>query len=363
MSRFVRLCETPSPSGQEGEVGRLVTSELEGLGLTVTEDDAAAAAGAGCGNLLARLPGQQERSIAFCAHLDTVPHEGPIEVVLDGDVYRSAGQTILGADNKAAIAVMIELAARYSDSPPPVGLEFLFTVSEEVGLKGAAAMDPSFLSSETVFVLDLADEIGSVVVAAPTHHRFEAEIAGVAAHAGISPERGSSAIQAAARAVAKMELGRIDGETTANVGTIDGGSSGNVVPAHCRITGESRSLAEGRSAELIQSMADLVVQESAELGCEADVITEKVFTGYRVPDDSVGLSFAEAALDRTGHGVKRVSTGGGSDASVFRAVGLDAILLSNGTFDNHMTTEWVSRRDLAAMVDVCEAIVEEAARC
>lgn len=341
----------------------MVREELEGLGLVVTEDDAAAAAGAGCGNLLARLPGERAGSIAFCAHLDTVPHDAPIEVVLDEDVYRSAGQTILGADNKAAVAVLIELAARYSESPPPVGIELLFTVAEEVGLKGAAAMDPAILSSEIIFVLDLAEEIGSVVVTTPTHHRFEAEITGVPAHAGISPERGRSAIQVAAKAIAGMELGRLDEKTTANIGKIEGGSSGNVIPATCLISGESRSLEDGRSAEVIQAMADLVVQEAAGMDCEVDVVCERVFSGYRVPDDSPGLALAETALGRCGHPVRRVSTGGGSDANVFRSEGLDAILLANGTFDNHMTTEWVPRENLAAMVEVCEAIVEGAGAC
>jgi tripeptide aminopeptidase len=364
VSRFVRLCETASPAGEEGEVASLVRAELEALGLAVVEDDVAARVGAGSGNLLARIPGEREDSVAFCSHLDTVPHDEPIEVVLDeAGIYRSAGDTILGADNKAAVAVLIELAARYSESPPPVGVELLFTVSEEVGLKGAAAMDPELLESGTVFVLDLATEIGAVVTTAPTHHRFEARIRGRAAHAGLSPERGRSAIQAAARAVSDMELGRLDDETTANVGTIEGGTSGNVIPGFCRITGEARSVREGRSAEVIQTMADEVVQSAASHGCEADVITELVFAGYRVPDDSAGLLLAEASLMRTGHEVERVATGGGSDANVFRAAGLDAVLLANGTFDNHMTTEWVPRENLARMVEVCEAIIEQAGQC
>jgi len=201
MSRFVRLCETPSPTGRERAVADLVRGELEGLGLTVTEDDAAGPAGAGAGNLLARIPGRADRCLMFCAHLDTVPHDGPIEVELDEDgIYRSAGDTILGADNKAAVAVLIELAARHAEEPPPVGIELLFTVAEEQGLRGAAAFDRSALRAETGFVLDHATAIGEVITAAPTHMRVRAEFKGVEAHAGIRPEDGRSAISPAAAA-------------------------------------------------------------------------------------------------------------------------------------------------------------------
>ena len=163
MSRFVRLCETASPTGSEAEVGALVTSELEALSLTVVEDDAAASAGAGCGNLHCLVEGERDEWVGFCAHLDTVPHEGPIEVVLDGEgVYRSAGETILGADNKAAVAVLVELVAGTAERPPPVGIELLFTVAEETGLNGALAFDRSRLRSDRLFVLDLAAGVVAV---------------------------------------------------------------------------------------------------------------------------------------------------------------------------------------------------------
>jgi tripeptide aminopeptidase len=154
--RFVRLCEIPSPTGQERQVADAVTEELRGLGLEVVEDDAAETARAGSGNLLARVPGREDRWVTFCAHLDTVPHEGPIEVALENGVYRSRGETILGADDKAAVAVLIELAARRVASPPEVGVELLFTVAEEDGLRGAQAFDLARLRSGFGFVLDHA---------------------------------------------------------------------------------------------------------------------------------------------------------------------------------------------------------------
>lgn len=365
MSRFVRLCETASPTGSERAVADLVRDELAGMGLRVTEDDAASRTVAGAGNLLARVPGRSRPDgsdpgyVMFCAHLDTVPHDAPIEVVLDEeDTYRSAGNTILGADNKAAVAVLVEMAVRAVAEPPPVGLELLFTVAEEQGLIGAKAFDHSQLKSRTGFVLDHATDIGEVITAAPTHIGIEATFKGVEAHAGLIPETGRSAIAAAAGAIAEMELGRLDGETTANVGTISGGTSGNVIPGHCRLVGEARSVDRERVTQVIAAMTDAMVWSASESGCEVDITTEKHFTGYRVEEDSTALSLAEAALAESGYQPRRVVTGGGSDASVFRERGMDCLLLANGTYANHTPEESVPRANLQTMLTVCERIVE-----
>lgn len=362
MSRFVRLCEIASPTGSEREIADAVRAELEGFGLEVSEDDAAGPAAAGAGNLLARIPGRSDRHVMFCAHLDTVPHDEPIEVELDDEgIYRSSGDTILGADNKAAVAVLLELAARHSKEPPPVGIELLFTVAEEQGLLGAAAFDLSRLRSDTGFVLDHASAIGEVITATPTHMRIRAEFKGVEAHAGIRPEDGRSAIVAASAAISTMELGRIDPETTANIGLIEGGTSGNVVAGRCRMLGEARAIDPDRATALIASMSDQMVWAASEAGCEVDIVTERVFPGYRVPEDSEALAIAESALSARGHEPVRITTGGGSDANVFIAGGMDCVLLANGTWENHTSDEWVARKDLAAMLEVCEAILSEAA--
>lgn len=361
MSLFVELCETASPTGREAEVAGIVRRRLEGLGLSVIEDDAAASTGAGCGNLLARIEGRTDRWIGFCSHLDTVPHEEPIEVVLDeGGIYRSAGATILGADNKAAVVVMLELARRFTEERPPVGVELLFTVAEEQGLLGALAFDTSVLSSEMLFVLDLAADIGEVVTVSPTHGRIRAVVTGVEAHAGLAPEKGASAIEAAARAIAGMSLGRVDEATTANIGLIEGGSSGNVVAGRCELLGEARSTEEGRSAEVIGEMAEVLLAEASDLGCEVEIEIEEVFPGYTISEGSGALEAAERALAACGHEPKRVSTGGGSDANALRPKGIDAILLANGTYDNHTPDESVPRENLMAMLEVCCSVVEGA---
>jgi tripeptide aminopeptidase len=357
---FVRLCEIRSPTGEEREVADTILAELEALGLEVSEDDAAGPAEAGAGNILARLPGRSDRWVMFCAHIDTVPHPGQIEVVEDGGVFRSAGETILGADNKAAVAVFMELVARHAAEPPPVGIELLLTVAEEQGLRGAKAFDPSALRSDCGFVLDHASAVGEVIVASPTQQRILADFAGVEAHAGIRPEDGSSAIAAAAAAISRMELGRLDEGTTANVGVIVGGTSGNVVPGHCRITAEARSLSADRAAAVAGELTEVCAWGASEHGCDVDVRVEELFRGYGIPAGSPSLALAEAGLRRAGFEPQRTSTGGGSDANALIAAGFDCVLLANGTDANHTPQESVPLRNLDAMLEVCEGIVAEA---
>ncbi len=338
-----------------------VVAELRALGLEVIEDDAAGPAKAGAGNILARLPGRSEEWVMFCAHLDTVPHQGQIDVVHEDGVFRSRGETILGADNKAAVAVFIELVARHADHPPPVGIELLLTVAEEQGLRGAKAFDTSTLYSECGFVLDHASPIGEVIVTSPTQQKVVADFVGVEAHAGIRPEAGSNAIAAAAAAISRMELGRLDERTTANVGVIEGGTSGNVVPGHCRITAEARSLEASRAAELAGTLTEACAWGATEHGCDVDVQVEELFRGYKVAPSSRALALAEAGLRRAAREPVRTPTGGGSDANALIAAGFDCVLLANGTEANHTPEESVSARNLDAMLEVCEGIVAEAA--
>jgi tripeptide aminopeptidase len=358
---FVRLCEIRSPTGEEREVADTIVAELGALGLEVSEDSAADTAEAGAGNILARLPGASDGWVMFCAHIDTVPHDGQIEVVETDGVFRSAGDTILGADNKAAVAVFMELVARHADDPPPVGIELLLTVAEEQGLRGAKAFDASTLRAKAGFVLDHASAIGEVIVTSPTQQRVLADFSGVEAHAGIRPEDGNNAIAAAAAAISRMELGRLDAETTANVGVISGGTSGNVVPGHCDIVAEARSLDAARAAEVAGALSDACAWGASEHGCDADVRIEELFRGYKVPTSSRALALAEAGLRRAGFKPKRTSTGGGSDANALILGDFDCVLLANGTEANHTPDEVVSARNLDAMLEVCEGILTEAA--
>jgi tripeptide aminopeptidase len=358
---FARLCAIPSPFGSERACADYVAQELRSMGLDVEEDGAAAEAGAECGNLLARIPGRGERTILLCAHLDTVPEDGTIEPVLVDGGWESAGDTILGADNKAAVAMLLEVARRCAVERSPVGLELLFTVCEEVGLEGAKAFDVSTLRSEWGYVFDHASPIGEIIVASPAYYRFEADFRGTQAHAGIRPEDGRSAIEAAARAVAAMRLGRIDEETTANIGSISGGQPGtNIVAGRCRVVGETRSLdpakAEAMIAELIGHIHDAA--NTPACACDVDVTTQRLFDGYRQPANAPGVLAAERALRDCGYEPARRTTGGGSDANVFEAAGLHCTNLANGTERNHEPTERVSVVALEGMLDVTFALLD-----
>ena len=362
---FAQLCAIPSPSGHERACMERVVGELRALGLHPEEDGAAAATGAGCGNVVVRIPGRTQRWVLLCAHVDTVAHDGPIEPVLEDGAWRNAHAGILGADNKAAVAVLLALAHRVAVEGSPVGLEILFTVAEEDALAGAKALDVTTLRSQWGYVFDHATPIGEVVMASPTYFRFTANLHGRAAHAGIRPEEGRSAVQAAARAVAAMPLGRLDGETTASVASVHGGTTQgtNVVPDRCTITGEVRSLdatrAEATVARLVDHLHDAANDPECE--CDLDVTVEQLFAGYRHPDEDTAVTVAEAALRACGHAPRRIATGGGSDANALLAAGLRCTNLANGTQRNHEPGECVSVAALEGMLDVSLSLLEECA--
>ena len=360
LDRFVRLCEIASPTGQEREVADAVLDELREHHVDVAEDGSAVPAEAAAGNLIARIPGTGEGWVSFFAHLDTVPHDGPIEVARENGLFSTRGDTILGADNKAAVTVLMELAARHAADPAPIGLELVFTVAEEDGLRGASELDISDLRAPFGYVLDHATPIGELIVAAPTYKRLIAEFTGQEAHAGINPEDGHSAIAAAAAAVAGMKLGRLDEETTANVGIIEGGTASNIVAGHCRVLGEARSIDSERAAATVGAMVDACTWAATEHGCDVDVQVIEMFRGYRADSGSEPVRLAMAALERCGVEPRRTATGGGSDANALIAAGWDCVLLANGTTANHTPQESVPAANLDKMLEVCEAIVVEA---
>jgi len=359
---FARLCAIPSPFGREKAMAEAVARELGAMGVDVEEDGVADEVGAECGNLLARIPGRSDRTILLCAHLGTVPEAGEIEPVLEDDGWVSRGDTILGADNKAAVAVILEVARRCAVEGSPVGLELLFTVSEEVGLVGAKAFDVKTLRSDWGYVFDHASPIGEIIVASPTYYRFQADFRGTPAHAGIRPEAGRSAIEAAARAIGAMRLGRLDEETTANIGRIEGGQSGgtNIVAARCSVLGEVRSLDPAKAEDVVAAVIACAhdAANTPACFCDVDVTTERMFDGYRHSPNAPGVLAAEAALRACGYTPTRRPTGGGSDANAFVAAGFHCTNIANGTERNHEPDERVSVAALEGMLDVTYALLD-----
>jgi tripeptide aminopeptidase len=363
VSLFLDLAAIPSPPGEERAVADRVREELERLGLDVVEDDAGEAIGSTAGNLLARLPGRGAGTpILLCAHLDTVPPQGPIEPVIgDDDVVRNAAGTILGADNKAAVAAMLEAARRIvEEERPHGGVELLFTPKEEVGLLGAGAFDHTALEAELGFVYDQAAAIGEVIIGAPSQRSLLVRFRGRPAHSGMVPEEGRSAIVAAARAIADLRLGRLDEETTANVGLITGGSARNIVPEWCELEAEARSHDAGKLADVIQEMLDAFAFAASTAECTVETEVSETYAGYRFRESDPIVQLARTALERCGFEFRPALTGGGADANVFNARWLPCLVLANGMTDIHTADERIAVADIDAMVDVTLALVDAA---
>ena len=364
LSLFLALAAIPSPPGEERAVADRVLEYLAALGLEAGEDDAGPQVGSQIGNILCRIEGNGASGtpLFLCAHLDTVPLEGRLEPVVGEDGFvRNAGGTILGADNKAAVAAMLEATARLlEDGRQHAGVELLFTPMEEVGLRGAVAFDESRLRARAGYVYDHAGPIGEVILGAPYSQSMEARFHGRPSHSGMYPEERRSAIAAAARAIADLRLGRIDEETTANVGLIEGGTAANIVPEWCAFVAEARSHDERKLADLVQEMLDAITFAAGVAECDVETTVQKSYRGYRFRRDDPPVRLAAAALERTGFTPSFALSGGAADANVFNERGLPCLNLANGMASIHTPDESIAVADLEAMVEVTLALVDVA---
>ncbi len=359
---FADLASVPSPPGEERAVADLVLAYLCDCGLSGDEDGSGPGIGSSMGNIYCRLdPTAAGEPLLLCAHLDTVPPTAPIEPVVADGIVRNGAGTILGADNKAAVAVMLDGVRRIVvEGRPHAGIELLFTPKEEVGLVGAYAFDHTRLRARVGYVYDQAAPIGVIILGAPYSQSLEVTFHGRAAHAGMQPEDGRSAIAAAARAIAEMRLGRVDEDSTANVGTISGGTATNIVPEWCTFVAEARSHDERGLAALVQEMQDAITFAAGVAECDVETKARKSYRGYRLAKAARAVALAAAALERCGHAVSYELSGGAADANVLNERGLEVVNLANGMADIHTPDERISVADLEAMVDVTLALVDGA---
>jgi tripeptide aminopeptidase len=361
---FLDLCSIPSPSGKERAVADRVTGYLTDLGLEWDEDDAASRLDGDTGNVYCRIPATEETSgtpIFLCAHTDTVPPEAAIDPVVEEGVVRNAAGTILGSDNKAAVAAMLEAMRRLLDEERPhAGIELVFTPQEEVSLRGADAFDHTRLTATTGYVYDQGAPIGEIVLGSPHARLLDFRFHGRAAHAGMHPEDGRSAIAAASRAIADFRLGRVDEETSANVGVISGGTARNVVPEWCSFTAEVRSQDERKAVELSREMLETAAFAASLADCEVESEVRPSFPGYRFRESDPPVRLAADALARAGYTPTYALSGGGADANVFNARGLRCVNLANGMMDIHTPDEHIAVADLEGMVEVTLALLDAA---
>jgi tripeptide aminopeptidase len=362
LTLFLELAALPSPPGEERAVADRVLAYLRELGLEVSEDGAGPVVGSTIGNLYCRLaPTAPGLSLFLCAHLDTVPPSGPLEPVVEDGWVRNAGGTILGGDNKAAVASILEAVRRVREEVRPhAGIELVFTPKEEVGLLGAAAFDEKRLEAQVGFVYDQQGPVGEIVLGAPTQRSLAVTFHGRAAHAGMVPEDGRSAIAAAARAIADLRIGRLDEETSANVGLISGGTARNIVPEWCTFEAEVRAHDEQRLGDVVGEMLETIAFAASAADCEVETTVNESYRGYRFRRDDLAVRLAADALQRTGHTPSYTLTGGGADANVFNLRGLQCVNLANGMTDIHTPDERIAVADLEAMTDVTLALLDVA---
>ncbi|MGC9221374.1 MAG: M20/M25/M40 family metallo-hydrolase [Solirubrobacteraceae bacterium] len=361
---FAEVCAIPSPTRHERGVADWLTRELASMGLAVQEDDCGSRVGADAGNLLVRLPGTGQTTVLLCAHMDTVPPQAALQPVQRDGNWINAEPGIIGADNKAAVAAMVELARLWRPADrclPAVGVELLFTISEEDGLRGAREFDLGRLKSSFGYVFDHGSPVGEIITASPTYMRIEAEFRGRAAHAGVAPERGVNAITAAAAAIVNMPQGRLDSGTTANVGMVSGGTAANVVAERCQITAEVRAIEQTQLGRYVAETVDVLEDAANTAGCDVSVSLQEMFAGYKLGERDRTVALASRALRRIGYEPTRRSSAGGSDANAFRSAGFACTNLANGTENAHEPAERVSLASLEANLELMLALLEEAA--
>jgi tripeptide aminopeptidase len=359
---FLELAAIPSPPGEERAVADVVLRYLRDLGLDPDEDGCGPEIGSTMGNVYVRLEATAAGTpLFFCAHLDTVPPSGPLEPVVEDGLIRNAGGTILGADNKSAVVQMLEGVRRVlAEGRPHAGIELLFTPKEEVGLIGAYAFDHDRLHADLGYVYDQAAAPGEIILGAPWSESMEVQFHGRAAHSGMFPEEGRSAIQAAAKAIADLRLGRVDEETTANVGVISGGTAGNIVPEWCTFLAEARSQSQTKLHALVQEMLDAFTFAATAADCEVGWQLRKSYNGYTFKRDDDVVRLAAAALAAAGYEPTYAFSGGGADANVFNERGRRCVNLANGMTDIHTSDERITVEDLDGMVEVTLALVDAA---
>lgn len=346
---FLHLVQIDSPTGHEQQLAETLRAMLQELGARAWADAA--------GNVIATLDGEGE-PLLLSAHMDTVePGRGIKPRVWEG-IITSDGTTILGSDCKSGIAVILETLRRLrltGDRHRP--LEIVFSVSEEGGLRGAKRLDVSALRSRVGLVLDSGGPIGTLVRQAPCQDSLAVVVHGKAAHAGTDPEKGVNAIRVAAEAIAKMPLGRIDAETTANIGKIAGGVATNIVPDRVEIAGEARSLKSEKLAAQTARMVKAFEAAAAKHGAKADIQVTRSYEAYFLPDNHPWLRHLTDVCKRVGLEPVLMSSGGGSDANVYNAKGIQCVVTSTGMANVHTTAEQIAVADLLAAADLVYAVV------
>lgn len=364
LNEFLELVQIDSETKFETQIAKVLKKKFRDLGVEVYEDDTTAVTGHGAGNLICTLQATKEGvdPIYFTSHMDTVvPGNGVKPSIKDGYVVTD-GTTILGADDKTGLAVMLEIVKVLKEQNIAHGtIQFVITVGEESGLLGAKALDPSLMKAKFGYALDSDGKVGNIIVAAPTQAKVRATIIGKTAHAGVAPEKGISAITMASKAISRMPLGRIDEETTANIGRFEGGKQTNIVCDHVDVLAEARSLITEKMEAQVAKMKDAFESAAEEMGGRAEVEIEVMYPGFKFGEGDHVVEIAKKAAAKIGRPSELLHSGGGSDANVIAGFDIPTVNLAVGYEEIHTTNERMPIEELNKLAEMVIAIIKEVA--
>ncbi|MDA8235648.1 MAG: M20/M25/M40 family metallo-hydrolase [Clostridia bacterium] len=364
VQEFMELVQVDSESGAERQLADLLKERLAAMGLEVIEDNAGdhVEVGRGTGNVIATLPGNGGKGpMLLSAHMDTVKPGKGVRPRRENGVITSAGDTVLGSDDKAGIVAILEcLRVVKEKNIAHGGIQVVFTVAEEIGLVGAKNLDYNCIQAKMGFVLDSGGPPGEIIIQAPTQYSLTATIKGKAAHAGIAPEQGINAIVVASHAIAGMKVGRIDEETTSNIGVIAGGVATNIVPEQTTIKGEARSINPAKAKDQIDHLVDEINKAAEKFGATAVIKVEKEYDPINLAPEALPVRIAMQAAENIGVKPFLGQTGGGSDANIFNGQGIACVNLGIGMSKVHTTEEFITEENLVANAQFMVEIIKVA---
>lgn len=366
ITQFVELVQIDSETRNERRIADYLTKKFTELGLDVIEDDSMSRTGHGAGNLIATwkangINGQEVKPFLFTCHMDTVAPGNGIKPIIGEDGWiRSDGTTILGSDDKAGVAALLEVIQSVNENNVPHGkIQFVITVGEESALIGARAIDASLLDAKYGFAIDSNGDVGTICISSPSRAQIEIEIFGKSAHAGVNPEDGISAIQVAGKVISRMNLGRIDAETTANIGKFEGGGATNIVPDHVKLHAEARSTNQDKLNKQIEEMREAVEAVCRDFNTRAQFNSDIAYPSFLFADDAEVVLKAKKAAQALGLSGDTFSSGGGSDANIFNGLGIPTVNLAVGYEDIHTTAERIKVDDIVKISQFVLEIVKQ----
>jgi len=358
---FLELIGIDSETGSERQIADFLLNYFEELGIESFEDDTAKKTGHEAGNIIASIKGNRNAApVYFTAHMDTVKPGKGIKVIRKDKLITSDGSTVLGADDKVGLAALLEIAKVLSMTPVNHGpVQFIITAGEESGLVGASALNPQHIKADYGFALDSEGKVGTIITAAPYRSKIKATIKGKKAHAGVAPENGVSSIIMASKAIASMPLGRIDEDTTANIGLINGGTSENVVCDHVEVFAEARSLIKDKLEEQIKAMTSSFHSVAEDMGGKAEVEVNHIYAGFKYREEDPLVQLVKKAIISIGRECVIKQSGGGCDANVISSYGIPSLNLGVGYEKIHSTEEQVPEEEIVKTAELVLAIIKQ----